>query len=147
MRQNEREMVVGHWLSMLSNQQNPFSTFCGHKQGILALNFLKLFVYFQILFFNIIYLFILLFIQAAPGLHCSMWDLCCSMWDLCCGMWDLQLQHACGIQFPDQRLNPDPLHWEHGVLPTGPLGKFLFLNFRIVYTEKSILVLKTAFYL
>ena len=29
---------------------------------------------------------------------------------------------ACGIQFPDQGLNLDPLHWEHGVLATGPPG-------------------------
>ena len=31
---------------------------------------------------------------------------------------------ACGIQFPDQGLNPGPLHWEHGALATGPPGKF-----------------------
>ena len=30
---------------------------------------------------------------------------------------------ACGIEFPDQRLNPDPLHWENEVLATGPPGK------------------------
>ena len=73
---------------------------------------------------------------AALGLSCGMWDLCCGMWDLCCGMQDLQLQHtgsssaacellvaACGIQFPDQGSNPGPLHWECGVLATGPPGK------------------------
>ena len=32
---------------------------------------------------------------------------------------------ACEILFPDQGLNPGPLHWEFGVLITGPLGKFL----------------------
>ena len=26
---------------------------------------------------------------------------------------------ACGILFPDQGLNPHPLHWKHGVLATG----------------------------
>ena len=36
---------------------------------------------------------------------------------------------ACGIQFPDQGLNPSPLHWELGVLATGPPGKSLFLHF------------------
>ena len=36
-----------------------------------------------------------------------------------------QLQHACGIQFPDQGLNPGPLHWEHRVLSTAPPGKSL----------------------
>ena len=30
---------------------------------------------------------------------------------------------ACGILSPDQGLNPGPLHWEHGVLATGPSGK------------------------
>ena len=29
---------------------------------------------------------------------------------------------ACGIQFPDQGLNLGPLHWELGVLATGPQG-------------------------
>ena len=32
---------------------------------------------------------------------------------------------ACGIEFPDLALNPGPLHWEHGVLATGPPGKSL----------------------
>ena len=35
-----------------------------------------------------------------------------------CGMWDLA---------PDQGSNPDPLHWEHGALATGPPGKSPFL--------------------
>ena len=30
---------------------------------------------------------------------------------------------ACGIEFPDQRLNLAPLHWEHGVSAIGPSGK------------------------
>ena len=30
---------------------------------------------------------------------------------------------AYGIYFPDQGLNPDYLHGEHGVLATGPPGK------------------------
>ena len=50
---------------------------------------------------------------------------------LTCSMQDLPslLQHirslavACGIQFPDQGLNPGPLHWELGVLVTGPPEK------------------------
>ena len=32
---------------------------------------------------------------------------------------------ACEILFPDQGLNPGPLHWEFGVFITGPLGKSL----------------------
>ena len=35
----------------------------------------------------------------------------------------LILVAACGIQFPDQEWNPGPLHWEHGVLATGPPEK------------------------
>ena len=35
------------------------------------------------------------------------------------------LVEACGIRFPDQGLNPSPLHWELSVLATGPPGKFL----------------------
>ena len=30
---------------------------------------------------------------------------------------------ACRIQFPDRGLNPSSLHWERGVLATGPPGK------------------------
>ena len=30
------------------------------------------------------------------------------------------------IQFPDQGSNLGPLHWEEGVLATGPPGNFLF---------------------
>ena len=30
---------------------------------------------------------------------------------------------ACGIQFPNQGLNLGPLHWDPGVLATGPPGK------------------------
>jgi hypothetical protein len=33
------------------------------------------------------------------------------------------LVEACGIWFPDQKSNPGPLHWEHGVLAFGPPGK------------------------
>ena len=30
---------------------------------------------------------------------------------------------ACGTLFPDQELNPGPLHWEQRFLATGPPGK------------------------
>ena len=50
-----------------------------------------------------LFFFLIFFIYlAVPGLSCSMWDL-----------------------VPDQGSNPDPLHWEHGVLATGPPGKSL----------------------
>ena len=38
------------------------------------------------------------------------------------------LRHA-GSQFPDQGLNPCPLHWEHKILTTGPPGKPLVFEY------------------
>ena len=73
-------------------------------QGSLSCSGFPLYV----LFFFLIYLAVL-------GLSCSMQDL------FSCGMGTLS--SACGIQFPDQALNPGPLHWERGVLATGPPGK------------------------
>ena len=42
--------------------------------------------------------------------------------DLRCSMQDLSVV-TFRLYFPAQRLNPGSLHWEHGVLATGPLGK------------------------
>ena len=39
------------------------------------------------------------------------------------GIFHLHWMEACGIYFPDQMLNPDPMHWELGVLAAGPPGK------------------------
>ena len=63
------------------------------KQGLLqALKWAVLFFFFQ---------YLLLFIYlAAPVLTCSLWDL----------------------MFPDQGSNLGPLHWQQGVLATGPPG-------------------------
>ena len=55
---------------------------------------------------------------------------------LSCGTLAPQLWHACGIYFPDQGLNPGPLHWEHGVLTTVPPGKSLIRSF--VVSDKPI---------
>lgn len=49
---------------------------------------------------------------------------------LSCGMqvfsvaWEL-LAVACGIQSPNQGLDPGPPHWEHGVPATDHQGKYL----------------------
>ena len=56
---------------------------------------------------------------------------------------DSQLQHACGISFPDQQSNPGPLQQECGVLTTVPPGKslydiLLFAKEHIEYTELTI---------
>ena len=37
------------------------------------------------------------------------------------------LVEAGGVLFPDHGWSLDPLHWEHGVFPTRPPGKSLFL--------------------
>lgn len=43
---------------------------------------------------------------------------------ICVFIWLCQvLVEGCGIQFSDQGLNPGPLHWECGVLSTGPPKK------------------------
>ena len=55
------------------------------------------------------YLFIYL---AVLGLNCCLQGL--QGLQLCCWMWDW---------LPDQGWNPVPLHWERGVLATGPPGK------------------------
>ena len=52
---------------------------------------------------------------------------------------------AYGIQFPNQGSNPGSLHWEHGVLATGPPGKsllFLFvcLSIEIQLTYNVVLI-------
>ena len=38
---------------------------------------------------------------------------------------------ACGIQFPDQGLNSEPLPWEGGILATGPQGSPCPFTFNI----------------
>ena len=54
---------------------------------------------------------------AASGPSCGMRDLLVAACEL--------LVAAYGIQFPDQRLNPGPLHWDYRVPATGPPGKSL----------------------
>ena len=51
---------------------------------------------------GVIFLLLLPLYLAAPGLSCGMWDL---------------------VTCPG--IKPSPLHWEHGVLATGPLGQSL----------------------
>ena len=60
------------------------------------------------------FFFLIFTYLAAPGLSCRTRDLCCHLRDFFT---------VCGIQFSDQGLNLDPLHWERVVLATGPPGK------------------------
>lgn len=52
--------------------------------------------------FHLIHLFV-------PSLSCSIWDLWSTFWHAGSSV------VACGIYFPDQGSNLNPLHWEHGV--------------------------------
>ena len=61
----------------------------------------------------------------AASLVAAHWLVSCSTWTPQLRHGNSQLQHAHGIQFPDQGSNPGPLHWEHGVLSTAPPGKSL----------------------
>ena len=89
-----------------------------------------------------IILSVCLFVLAAPGLGCGTRDLGCGVWDLffSCGMWTNFLVVTCEhlvvacVQdlVPWQGWCPGPLHWEHGVLPTGPPGKSLYSHFKNV---------------
>ena len=70
-------------------------------------------LYFPLIFFfnSYFYLFIWL---------CQVLVVACRIFS--CGMWDLK--------FPDQGLNPGPLHWELRVLTTAPRRKFFSFIFK-----------------
>ena len=52
---------------------------------------------------------------------------------------------ACGIEFPEQRLNLDPLLWEHGVSAIGPSGKSqVGWSLRPTYKHRSSLILRVS---
>ena len=63
-----------------------------------------------------------------------------------CSTWSLQsssqhgrsLAAASEVYFPDQGLNLNPLHREHGVPATGPPGKSLFLFFIYLFFDHII---------
>ena len=58
--------------------------------------------------------------MAAPGLSCSTQDLFFFFFQLC----HMNSLWQCGIWFHEQKSNPGPLHWEGGILVTGPPGKY-----------------------
>ena len=73
--------------------------------------------FFPSIFISFIYL-------AVPGLGCIIWDphsLLEHVGPLVIA-WEL-LVVVCGIYFPNQGSNSSLLHWEHGILATGPPGK------------------------
>ena len=53
----------------------------------------------------------------------GIFDLHCDLHGLLVAAGHEQLAVACGTLFPDQELNPGPLHWEQRFLATGPPGK------------------------
>ena len=79
--------------------------------------------------FLFIYLKVFIYL-ATLGLSCGMPDLPSLL-----QLMDL-LAAACRIKFADQESNLGPLHWECGILVTGPAGKslglFLFLKLTVI---------------
>ena len=86
---------------------------------------------FIIFFKNCIYLFL-----TAQGPSHGTWEHRSLLWhagylvaaceiflDVACKL----LVSACGIQFPDQGSNPNPLHWESRFLATGPPVAFILI--------------------
>ena len=98
------------------------------KQGLLGFFFFFCHVsrhvgsWFVFFFFNVYYLFWLC------------WDLVLAHWifHLCCG-WGIW------IQFPQQGLNLDTLHWELGVVSTGHPENSRALSFLNMFSSKTIL--------
>ena len=68
----------------------------------------------------------------APGLSCGTWILRSAYGMLFCFFFLVAVYR---FYFNDQGLNPGPLHWEYGVLTTGPSTKSHSLDFQ---TQKSI---------
>ena len=60
---------------------------------------------------------------------CQVFTVACGIFVAACKL----LVVACGIWFPDQGSNPGPLHWESGVLPTGPPRKSQRVIFWVAY--------------
>ena len=72
-----------------------------------------------VVFFNVfIFWLCWVFVSALEifDLRCSIWDLSVAACELTCSMWDL-------VPWPG--IESCPLHWELGVLATGPSGKVL----------------------
>ena len=96
--------------------------------------FFFLFGSFQNLLLCSTFFFLISIYLAAPCLNCGRRDL---------------LVEACGIQFPHQRLNPGHLHWERGVLATGPPVKSLisaFLTVIILWLDVDFYVFSLVLY-
>ena len=107
------------------------------------IKYVPLYIFAQIAYlfcflFKILFILIFIFIYlVAPGLSCG--SPAAQFWHA-----NSQLQHACGIQFPDQGSNPAPLHWERRVLTTGPPGKSrLIVSFMRFLTVKYYLTRPT----
>ena len=74
--------------------------------------------------------FLLLHISVVWFLFCFFCFFVLASLDLSCGTKDIgSLVATYGIQFPDQGSNLGTLHWESGVLATGPPGKSLLTGF------------------
>ena len=65
-----------------------------------------------------IYIYIFIWLQQVLVASFNTWNLPCNM-----QVHKGSIVVACGIQFPDQGLNLGPMHWEYGVLASGPQWK------------------------
>ena len=102
---------VEHLYRHLSTATISYSVNSSFPLSIFSIGLLVLFFSFSLLFLKNI-LFIWLGQVLVEGRE--VFDLYYSVWTLSCGMWDL---------IDNQGSNPGPLHWELGVLATGPPGK------------------------
>ena len=92
-------------------------------------------------FIFIKYLFSLIWLQQVSGVACRVFTAACGT--LSCGE---QTLRACWIHFPDQELNPGPLHWDCRVLAPGLPRKSQAFYFKGVDTFNSIFMVYKNFY-
>ena len=112
-------IIVKAWLIFSYEKDNLYSNKFGiHLYFILSISFA---IFFKTMMMTDFFKFTLFIYLVALGLSC--------------GTCAPQLQHACGIQFPNQGSNPAPLHWERRVLTTAPPGKSLILSISYLNTH------------
>ena len=133
----------------LSNWIKTWSfVFLNMKHLILDFCLLRafLFVNFYLLIYLVLFIWLcwvlaathgfLIFIATCGIISFVMWDLLVAAWIIfqlghAEPSWDsILLVVACGISFPDQGCNLDPLHWECNVLASGPPGKSMLGVFK-----------------
>ena len=73
-----------------------------------------------------------------PNLHLAPISFCLFVFKKCVFIWLHQVVvAACGIEFPDEGWNLNPLHWECRVLATVPPGKSLYFLFNVAHSQAT----------